>query len=60
MCGDQQIVGTDHFAPLFEIGPDLGVMRRRLVGKVEDEGVTKKSLDGRAVLMPPRRNLASV
>ena len=51
MRGDEQIVGADHMTPHSELGPDLGIMQRRLVGQVEHRDMPEKGVDCSAVLL---------
>lgn len=51
MRRNKQVVRADQGASSLQHSPDLGVVRRRLVRKIEHSEVTQKTLDRGTVLL---------
>jgi hypothetical protein len=60
VCRDEQVVGTDHRAALFEVCSNVRVMGRRLLGQGERLNVTQKRGECGGVLVRSWRDFDAV
>ena len=57
MSGDEQIVGADHLSALLQVGPNLGVVNRRVVRQVKCFHVRQECGKRSGILSAPGRDL---
>src|SRR5258706_56010 len=60
MSGDEQIVGPNHRSLCLELRSNSGVVKRSVIGEVQDFDITKECAQGRLVLLSLRRNLNAI